>query len=107
MTSTTLGEGRGPRGGSGFGARGGGSQGLVAATVSVTGLTEQDVRTALQSGQTLTQIAEANGKTAEAVIAAARTALQAQLSAGRHRREADPGRGRCAAGGLRCHGVRR
>lgn len=80
MTSTTLGEERGPRGGSGFGVRGGGSQGLVAATVTVTGLTEQDVRTALQSGQTLAQIAEANGKTADAVVAAARTALQAQLA---------------------------
>lgn len=58
---------------------GGGSRGLIAATASVTGLTEQAVQTELQSGKTLTQIAEANGKTADAVIAAARTALQTQL----------------------------
>lgn len=60
--------------------RGGGGGNLLAATATVTGLTEQEVRTALQSGQTLSQIAEANGKTTADVIAAARTALQAQLA---------------------------
>lgn len=59
---------------------GGGSRGLIAATASVTGLTEQAVQTELQAGKTLTQIAEANGKTAAAVIAAARTTLQTQLA---------------------------
>ncbi len=59
---------------------GGGGSGLIAATASVTGLTEEAIRTALQSGQTLTQIAEANGETAAAVIAAARTALETRLA---------------------------
>ena len=77
MTSTTLDQGRGPRGG---GARLSGAQALVAATASVTGLTQDDVRTALSSGQTLAQIVEANGKTADAVIAAARTTYEQQLA---------------------------
>jgi len=88
MNSTTLGQrgGRGDGLGRGDGVRGGRAQSLIAATVSVTGLTEADVRTALQSGQTLTQIAEAEGKTAAAVIAAARetyaTALSEAVAAG-------------------------
>lgn len=79
MTSTGLDRGRGPRGG-GLGGHVGGTQGLIAATASVTGLTEAEVRAAVQSGQTLAQIAEANGATSEAVIAAARAALETQLS---------------------------
>ena len=93
MNSTTLGQrggrgdgGRGDGLGRGDGVRGGRAQSLIAATVSVTGLPEADVRTALQSGQTLTQIAEAEGKTAAAVIAAARetyaTALSEAVAAG-------------------------
>lgn len=71
---------RGPRGGEADGPRMNGSQVLVAATVRVTGLTQDEVRTAQRSGQTLAQIAEANGQTADAVIAAARTTYQQQLA---------------------------
>ncbi len=84
MTSAGLDRGRGPRGGGpgsgGLGGHVGGTQGLIAATASVTGLTETEVRAAVQSGQTLSQVAEANGATSEAVIAAARMALETQLS---------------------------
>ncbi|MEP7357971.1 MAG: hypothetical protein ABI847_12065, partial [Anaerolineales bacterium] len=72
VNSTTLDLGRGgPHGG----PRGGGAEGLVSAAATVTGLTQQEVLTQLQAGQSLAQIAQANGKTAEDVIAAARTAL--------------------------------
>lgn len=84
VNSTTLNTGRGfGMGGRGPG-RGGGMFGkggaLLNATASVTGLTVEEVLTQLQSGQTLAQIAEANGKTATEVIAAARTQLEAQLA---------------------------
>lgn len=72
--------GRGLRGGATDGPRMNGSQVLVAATATVTGLTQDEVRTAQRSGQTLAQIAEANGQTADAVIAAARTTYQQQLA---------------------------
>lgn len=52
---------------------------LTHATASVTGLTEAQVRTQLQAGKTLTQVAEATGKTAAAVIASARATLKTQL----------------------------
>ncbi len=80
MTSTMPLQGRGPRGGGAGGAHANGAQTLVAATASVTGLTEDAVLTAQRSGQTLAQIAEANGKTADAVIAAARTTYQQKLA---------------------------
>ncbi|MBL8056448.1 MAG: hypothetical protein JNK29_07100 [Anaerolineales bacterium] len=51
----------------------------VGAAASVTGLTTAEVKTALQSGQSLAQIAESKGKTGAAVIAAARTALETAL----------------------------
>jgi uncharacterized protein (DUF433 family) len=80
VNSTTLRVGRGF--GPGFGGRhGGGAEGLVSAAASVTGLTTQEVITQLQAGQSLAQIAQANGKTAEDVIAAARTTVEAQLAA--------------------------
>ena len=74
----------GPNGqpGRGFGAHDGGPRAedaLVSAAASLTGLTTQDVMTQLQAGQSLTQIATANGKTAADVIAAARAALSTQL----------------------------
>ncbi len=72
----------------GFGGHGrGGMRGLdsadalIQATVSVTGLTNQEVETQLQAGQTLAQIAQSKGKTADDVITAARTALTPQLQA--------------------------
>jgi flagellar hook-basal body complex protein FliE len=74
-----LGAGRGGfgRGDRGFGRHGGNS--LLDATASVTGLTTQEVLTQLQSGQSLAQIAESKGKTADEVIAAARTQLEEML----------------------------
>jgi hypothetical protein len=73
INSANFGKGDGPGGGR-FG-RGAGDS-LLNATASVTGLTTDEVITALQSGQTLAQIAEANGKTADDVIAAARAQLE-------------------------------
>ena len=68
--------GRGPDSSRG----GGGAEGLVSATASVTGLTQQEVMTQLQAGQSLAQIATDNGKTADDVIAAARTELSTRLA---------------------------
>jgi aminoglycoside phosphotransferase family enzyme len=45
----------------------------------VTGLTTQAVTTQLQAGQSLAQIAQLKGKTADDVIKAARAALSTQL----------------------------
>lgn len=53
---------------------------LLSATASVTGLTQDQVLTQLQAGQSLEQIAQANGRTANDVIQAARTLLQDQLA---------------------------
>ena len=84
VNSTTLGQGGPGLGGPGFdhgGGRGlGGAGSLIEATVSVTGLTRQEVQTDLQAGQTLTETAESKGKTAADVIAAARTELQTHLA---------------------------
>ena len=83
--STTF----GVRGGGGFGpGRHGGPGGrggpdgepLISAAASVTGLTAQEVITQLQAGQSLAQIAQANGKTADEVIQAARTQLVTRLA---------------------------
>ena len=52
---------------------------LIDATASVTGLTTQEIQTQLQRGKTLAQIAESKGKTADDVIASARTTLQTDL----------------------------
>jgi uncharacterized protein (DUF433 family) len=67
------------RGGSGYGGFGHGGGELVSATASLTGLTVQDVMTQLQAGKTLEQVAVSKGKTADDVIASARSALQANL----------------------------
>lgn len=77
--------GRGGRGGiKGFGL---GDGSLISATAQVTGLTEDKVRTALQEGQTLAQIAEEAGKKAtdvvEAFVAARKTELDAAVEAGK------------------------
>ncbi|HEU5100521.1 MAG TPA: hypothetical protein VFU22_15940 [Roseiflexaceae bacterium] len=58
----------------------GGAMQLVSATASVTGLTAEQVRTELTAGKSLAQIAQANGKTADQVIAAARASYQTALS---------------------------
>ena len=74
---------RGPgfgRGGPGGPGGPGGAGALINAAASVTGLTDQEVDTQLQAGQTLAQIAQSKGKTADDVIAAARTALTTQLA---------------------------
>lgn len=68
-----------PAAGPGFHFHHGGSLALVTATANVTGLTTDEVLAQLQSGQTLAQIAEANGQTAGEVIDAARALLQEQL----------------------------
>ena len=85
VADATLGT-RGPRG-FGFGPGGpggrggpGGASALINATASITGLTDQAIDTQLQAGQTLAQIAQSKGKTADDVITAARTALTAQLA---------------------------
>jgi hypothetical protein len=78
VNDTNLGK-QGPHG-PGFGRGGpGGAGALISATASVTGLTNQEVQTQLQAGQSLAQIAQSKGKTADDVIAAARAALTAQL----------------------------
>ena len=72
----------------GFGRHGGkiGGGNIVAATASVTGLTEEAVRTELAAGKSAAQIAEANGKTAAdvvaAVVASVKTKLDADVAAG-------------------------
>lgn len=83
--TTPSAEGFGRRGGPGgrHGARGGN---IVAATASVTGLTEEAVRAELAAGKSAAQIAEANGKTAQdvidAVVAEVKTRLDAKVADG-------------------------
>ena len=80
-TTLGLGPGRGFGPGSGFKGGFGYHDGglLVNATVSVTGLSMQEVMTDLQNGQSLAQIAQSKGKTADDVMKTARTQLQDQL----------------------------
>jgi transposase-like protein len=52
---------------------------LIGVTAEVTGLKAKDVTQALNSGQSLAQIAQAHGKTADDIIKAARTKLQDRL----------------------------
>ena len=72
-----FGRGRGPHGG---------KLDVVAATVSVTGLTAAQVQTELAAGKTPAQIAEANGKTAtdvvNAIVAQRKNALDTAVAAG-------------------------
>jgi len=56
-----------------------GSRGMLKAVQDVTGLTGPEIRQQLAEGKTLAQIAESKGKTADAVVKAARAAMQSQL----------------------------
>lgn len=64
----------GPKGGMG---RGG--MHLIQATADVTGLTVDQIRTELDAGKTLEQIAQANGKTADDIIANLKTKGEERL----------------------------
>ena len=61
------------------GGRGGGADGLVSATASVTGLTTQEVVTQLQAGKSLAQIAQEHGKSADDILAKLREKGQQRL----------------------------
>lgn len=75
--------------GPGFGHRGGGHHGFVdfAAAADYIGITEAKLRASLEDGDTLAEIATANGKTSaglvDALVAAARADLDAAVKAGR------------------------
>ncbi len=77
----------GPAGGKGGPGHGGGGPFGGAAVASYLGLTEAELRTDLQNGQTLAQIATAQGKTVDgleaAMIADAKTHLDAAVAAGK------------------------
>jgi len=78
------GPGRGPGGPGGHFGPGGGMRGILGpsldAATSYLGLTEAQIRTQLQSGKTLAQIATAQGKTADGLVGALVTAETAQLA---------------------------
>ena len=66
------------RGHGGRGGRGGFGVGLSVVATAI-GIPEADLRTALQGGQTIAQVAQAHNVTADAVIAALTTDLQTRL----------------------------
>ena len=66
------------RGHGGRGGRGGFGAGLTVDATAI-GVPEADLRTALQGGQTIAQVAQAHNVTADAVIAALTTDLQTRL----------------------------
>ena len=70
-----------PAGGGGHGGRGGrgGFGGGLSVAATAIGITEADLRTALQGGQTIAQVAQAHNITADAVIAALKADLQTRL----------------------------
>ena len=70
--------GPGGRGHGGRGGRGGFGAGLSVVATAI-GIPEADLRTALQGGQTIAQVAQAHNVTADAVIAALTTDLQTRL----------------------------
>jgi hypothetical protein len=80
-----LAVGGGPHGGPGFGHHGGGP-GLDAAATYL-GVTEAQLHTALESGKTLAEVAKANGKTVDGLVAAmvadAKKHIAAEVAAGR------------------------
>ena len=73
----------------GFGHRGGGHHGFVdfAAAAKYLGVTEATLRTSLEDGDTLAEIAQAKGKTSaglvDALVAAAKADLDEKVAAGR------------------------
>lgn len=79
-----MGDGPGGRGGRG-GRGGGAGLGVVATTL---GMTEAEVRDAISNGQTLAQLAEAKGSTAQALIDAIlaehKAHLDEEVAAGEH-----------------------
>ncbi|MEN9645353.1 MAG: hypothetical protein RL238_2022 [Actinomycetota bacterium] len=86
-------EAAGPMGG-GHGGPGGPGMGMggnLDAVATVIGITTDELQTALQGGQTLAEIAVANGSTAQAVIDALVAELQAhfdeEVAAGEHTQE--------------------
>jgi hypothetical protein len=87
--------GRGPgMGGPGMGGPGmggprmGGQGGGLDTVATALGLTADEVRTAIQGGQTIAQLAEANGKTAQSVIdalvAEVKAHFDAEVASGEH-----------------------
>jgi hypothetical protein len=76
---------RGP-GGPGFGSPGFGRGRELDAAAAAIGISTDDLRTAVQSGQSLAQVAEAHGKTAQdvvaALVAAEKTELDARVKSG-------------------------
>ena len=89
-TALVLGAGAGiatgASSGSGGGPAGGGGPPGAAAISSYLGLTADELRTDLQSGKTLAQLATAQGKTVsgleDAIVAGAKTNLDAAVAAG-------------------------
>lgn len=80
------GHGRGPGGPGGRQALAGVQQAMVDAAASTLGITADELKTQLRSGQTLAQLAQANATTEQAVVnaalAAAKTRLDAAVTAG-------------------------
>ncbi|CAB4789793.1 unannotated protein [freshwater metagenome] len=61
-------EGRGHGGPGMGGARGGMRQEMLTTAADAIGITADDLKTAIQGGQTMAQVAEANGKSVQSVI---------------------------------------
>jgi hypothetical protein len=79
----------GPMGGGGPGDHGGGRGGAGLSVVATTlGMTEAEVRDAISNGQTLAQLAESKGSSAQALIDAiladTKTHLDEEVAAGEH-----------------------
>ena len=68
------------RGGFGFGGLGGGFRGERSAAASYLGLTEAQIRSEEQGGKTLAEIAFAQGKTADGLVAALVSAQKSKLA---------------------------
>lgn len=90
QVATTIAEARPEgfgRGGPGGGSHGGGGRIDLAVAAEALGLTEEELRTQTQAGQTLADIAEAEGveqsELVDALVAAARTRLAEAVEQGR------------------------
>ena len=86
-----------PEGGPGFGHGFGHGADLEAAATAI-GITEDELRTALQSGQSLAEIAQAHGVTPQAVIDALVADAKADVRGAGDQRRHHPGRSRSEAG---------